>query len=130
MAQSSPSEVLSFVRTIRAGQTLKTRTISRASARPFSSSIRPLYPETDRPKSDVGGPGKDSKHALDKDNSSVQDVQTSNSHAARSARAQDTGGAATQQKDPKNQEAQKTKDAFPERPDNIGMQDERGGKGH
>lgn len=57
-------------------------------------------------------------------------TQRQNTNSNHSDRAQDTGGAATQQKDPKNKEAQKTKDDFPERPDNIGMQDERGGKGH
>lgn len=83
MAQSSPSEVLNFMRTIRASQTLRTRTISRATTRPFTSSIARQYPETGRSKSDVGGPNQDSKHALDKDNSNSQDVQTQNSHKAR-----------------------------------------------
>lgn len=83
MASSSPSEFLTFMRTIRTTQALKARTATRATIRPFSSSIRTTYPETGRPKDDKGGPNKDSKHALDKDNSSAQDVQTKNSHAAR-----------------------------------------------
>ncbi|KAK4897848.1 hypothetical protein LTR27_004620 [Elasticomyces elasticus] len=49
--------------------------------------------------------------------------------AVRSAKAQDTGGQATRQKDERNATAKAKKD-HPEAPDVvIGMQDERGGKG-
>lgn len=44
-------------------------------------------------------------------------------------RAQDVGGQATRQRDEANAQ-KKTKEEFPESPTQIGMQDERGGKGH
>lgn len=44
-------------------------------------------------------------------------------------RAQDVGGSATRERDERNS-ASKAKEEFPESPVQIGMQDERGGKGH
>lgn len=46
-----------------------------------------------------------------------------------SLRAKGEGGAATEQRDP-GKAAKNAKKEFPEAPDTIGFQDERGGKGH
>ncbi|KAK5739529.1 hypothetical protein LTR17_005218 [Elasticomyces elasticus] len=73
--------------------------------------------------------GGSREHALDKGAKKDPNLQSYESNAARSAKAQDTGGQATRQKDERNSTAKAKKD-HPEAPDVvIGMQDERGGKG-
>lgn len=57
----------------------------------------------------------------------VSDAPEADMHC--SLRAKGEGGAATEQRDP-GKAAKKAKEEFPEAPDTIGFQDERGGKGH
>lgn len=47
----------------------------------------------------------------------------------RRGREQDVGGSATREKDERNSKS-RAKQEFPESPVQIGMEDERGGKGH
>ncbi|PPJ53429.1 hypothetical protein CBER1_00431 [Cercospora berteroae] len=128
---SSPSEFLTFYRTATRAGALRTSTISRtvARTRPFSSTVPSLAGSTgekgDLHKSDVGGPRENKKHILEKDHE--PNVQAYESKAGRSARANDTGGVATEQKD--EGAKAKAKKEFPESPVQIGFEDERGGKG-
>ncbi|KAF2215043.1 hypothetical protein CERZMDRAFT_95412 [Cercospora zeae-maydis SCOH1-5] len=128
---SSPSEFLTFYRTATRASALRTATVSRtvARTRPFSSTIPSLAGSTgekgDLHKSDMGGPKENKKHVLEKDYE--PNVQARESKAGRSARANDTGGTATEQKDGGSKA--KAKKEFPESPVQIGFEDERGGKG-
>ncbi|KAK4507887.1 hypothetical protein PRZ48_001622 [Zasmidium cellare] len=122
MASSSPSEFLTFYRRLATSSTLRYSTVSRATTRPFSSSIRQLEKQND-----LGGPKENKSHALEKEYE--PNVQTEQTKKGREHRANDEGGPATTQKDPNNA-AKKAKEEFPEAPTTIGFQDERGGKGH
>ncbi|KAF2087382.1 hypothetical protein K490DRAFT_13253, partial [Saccharata proteae CBS 121410] len=70
----------------------------------------------------------DDEHTTNKDDK--LDVQNANSHAGRESHATGTGGQATSRRDERNN-TERAKKEHPEAPDVvIGMQDERGGKGH
>ena len=70
--------------------------------------------------------GDDSTHTTRKKDQ--LDVQSANSKEARESRTKDTGGNATREKDEAGGKS-KAKQEFPESPVQIGMEDERGGKG-
>lgn len=78
MASSSPSEFLTFYRTLRASQSA----LSRSAVRPFSTSIpcRAVTGPQDK-KGDMGDQNKDRKHATEKD--AALDVQTEQSQKGR-----------------------------------------------
>ncbi|KAF7185062.1 hypothetical protein HII31_13685 [Pseudocercospora fuligena] len=126
MAQSSPSEFLTFYRrALRASHRVASRSIQ--TTRPFSQSIIASRPASNPDKKhDVGSEDKNKKHVLDKGHD--PNVQTEQSQKGKEHRATDSGGVATQQKSGGAHE--KAKKEFPEAPTTIGFQDERGGKGH
>ncbi|KAK6432773.1 hypothetical protein LTR95_011057 [Oleoguttula sp. CCFEE 5521] len=124
---SSSSEFLTFIRHA-SSQTSRARLMTRSSLitrRPFS--ISTARPSTFEVGETATGKVPDKKHATDKKDK--LDVQSDSSSKGRDAHANDKGGSATKASDERNS-AQKTKQEFPESPDQIGMQDERGGKGH
>ncbi|KXT10917.1 hypothetical protein AC579_3492 [Pseudocercospora musae] len=122
MAQSSPSEFLTFYRALRASHRVASRSV-----RPFSQSIVASRPASNPDKKhDIGSEEKNKKHVLDKGHD--PNVQTEQSKQGREHRATDSGGVATQQKSGGAHE--KAKKEFPEAPTTIGFEDERGGKGH
>ncbi|KAI9714354.1 MAG: hypothetical protein M1820_000315 [Bogoriella megaspora] len=132
---SSPSEFLTFYRRLRVRSAQKcsisyTRaSLSNRVARPFSSSVARTglgNPSTDDSVKTDRYP--DDEHATNKQDK--LDIQSENSHKAKTAKARDEGGQATQQKDT-TKSTERAKKEHPEAPDVvIGMQDERGGKGH
>ncbi|EMF17529.1 uncharacterized protein SEPMUDRAFT_77889 [Sphaerulina musiva SO2202] len=118
---------ITYLRTASRACALRSSTAPRTAqiARPFSSTTAVRATKmTDNPKSDMGSEKHDKKHVLEK--GPDPNVQSENSKAGRSARASDTGGTATQQKD--GGAKAKAKKDFPEAPDQIGFEDERGGK--
>ncbi|SMR44801.1 unnamed protein product [Zymoseptoria tritici ST99CH_3D1] len=98
-------------------QVLTCRRVPTSMSRPFSSTTTLLS----------DGIGKDKTHTVNKTHQ--PNVQTDASKQGMDNRKNSTGGTATEQKDAKNGAA-KAKKEFPEAPDAIGFQDERGGKGH
>ncbi|KAK6434939.1 hypothetical protein LTR95_008874 [Oleoguttula sp. CCFEE 5521] len=124
---STRSEFLTFMR-CASRQTSRARLMTRPTpvlGRPFSISTARL--NTFEVGETATGKVPDKKHATDKKDK--LDVQSDSSAKGRDAHANDRGGSATKASDERNS-AQKTKLEFPESPDQIGMQDERGGKGH
>jgi len=128
---ASPSEFLTFYRRVARSSTLRQQLCSRsAPRRPFSSSISRFSSggklSTDSSVKTDQYP--DSEHTTNKKD--TLDVQSDNSKKGREAKSQDTGGSATTQSDTRDSTSKAKKD-HPESPDVvIGMQDERGGKGH
>ncbi|OQO06593.1 hypothetical protein B0A48_08378 [Cryoendolithus antarcticus] len=124
---STPSEFLTFMRraSTQASRARLTTKPSPITGRPFSLST--ARSNTFEVGETATGKVPDKKHATDKKDK--LDVQSDSSAKGRDAHANNDGGSATKASDERNS-AQKTKLEFPESPDQIGMQDERGGKGH
>ncbi|KAH7068211.1 hypothetical protein BKA63DRAFT_494871 [Paraphoma chrysanthemicola] len=102
--------------------TVSARRTCGVQARAFSVSIaRPI---------DTNPGSKTKKHATDKaKDGDTANIQEANAKAGMdSANKSGTGGNATERKDSAGGAA-KAKKEFPEAPDTIGMQDERGGRG-
>ncbi|KAK5115345.1 hypothetical protein LTR62_001545 [Meristemomyces frigidus] len=139
MATPSPSDCLTFSRRIATSLAHHYRPVTRLPVRQFTLSSRSRA-DTGRHNfvSNSGtqqGPksgneeGGSREHALDKGNKKDPNIQSYESSAGRAARANDSGGNTTTQKDEQGATAQAKKE-HPEAPDVvIGMQDERGGKG-
>ncbi|KAF1849407.1 uncharacterized protein K460DRAFT_404635 [Cucurbitaria berberidis CBS 394.84] len=101
------------------------RSLATASLRAPTKFFRPFSVSASR----TGKTGKypDDKHATDKvKEGDTHDVQTENTKAGLDANKD--GGAAAEGRDSAGG-AKKAKKEFPEAPDTIGMQDERGGRG-
>ncbi|KAK8232513.1 hypothetical protein HDK90DRAFT_512430 [Phyllosticta capitalensis] len=150
MAQPSPSEFLTFYRTVTRTSSFLARhrprfiTTSRpytAAARPYTAAARPLATSSPRPfsttparsdeaRKDEAGKRpihREDAHVLQKDG---YDVQSENAKRGKADHDAGTGGNATARRD-ETQSTQRAKEEHPEAPDVvIGMQDERGQKGH
>ncbi|TKA60538.1 hypothetical protein B0A49_09969 [Cryomyces minteri] len=126
MSAPSPSEFLTFYRRLTTHPSLRQYAARPASirvSRPFST----VYARrTDASVKTDQYP--DDKHTTNK--SDKLDVQSDSSNKGREAHSKGQGGSATSQADERNSTERAKKD-HPEAPDVvIGMQDERGGKGH
>ncbi|KAL1303928.1 hypothetical protein AAFC00_000381 [Neodothiora populina] len=116
---SSPSEFLTFYRRFATHPRLRSASSNAMSSRGFALSSRLRNDPKVNP---------DSVHTTNK--TDRLDIQNENSGKGRDAKAQGVGGSATSESDTAGGAA-KAKKEFPEAPDTvIGMQDERGGKGH
>ncbi|KXL47586.1 hypothetical protein M433DRAFT_173214 [Acidomyces richmondensis BFW] len=144
MTSPSPSEFLTFYRYLTISSTFRcSQPVSRQLRRQFSAFSKSRA----NTFSDRGiqrdsyisqGIGAKRQYALDEGNRKEPNVQTTASYQGREtyaefsrdrARAHDTGGNATRERD-ENDSTAKAKQENPEAPDVvIGMQDERGGKG-
>ncbi|KAF2239219.1 hypothetical protein EV356DRAFT_502209 [Viridothelium virens] len=81
-----------------------------------------------RPFSYTGLRQLEKTHATDR--TDKLDVQSENAHKGKESRTKDQGGQATEERDT-TKSTEQAKKEHPEAPDVvIGMQDERGGKGH
>ncbi|KAL1619139.1 hypothetical protein SLS56_010227 [Neofusicoccum ribis] len=123
MSTPSPSEFLTFYRRITTHPSLRRGlTSSQTTIRPLSASV---------PRYGYGKPQKsnpDEQHTTNK--TDKNDVQNDAVHKGQEAHATGTGGTATSRRDERNSTA-RAKQEHPEAPDVvIGMQDERGRKGH
>ncbi|KAF2397665.1 hypothetical protein EJ06DRAFT_523605 [Trichodelitschia bisporula] len=111
---------------VRAIRSLPTRIASRATTtRPFTTTLRPREDSShgssqSKRVATEGYP--DSTHATDKKG---LDPQSDGSRMAKAAKENGEGGNATEQRD-RQQGQKKAKEEFPEAPDTIGMQDEKG----
>merc|ERR1712137_456967 len=120
ITQTTMSSFLTLSRRALVAPTRNTLLKPLAAAQPFSTTIsRNASGETE-------GKNPDSTHATR--NKDQLDVQSANSKEAREDRKKDVGGNATREKDEVNSKS-KAKQEFPESPVQIGMEDERGGKG-
>ncbi|KAL9091650.1 MAG: hypothetical protein Q9165_004726 [Trypethelium subeluteriae] len=118
MAASSP-KFLAFYRRLTLDPTKYNITYNTHSSLNLQSS---------RPFSYTGLRHLEKTHATDR--TDKLDVQSENAHKGKVSRTTDQGGQATQERDT-TKSTQQAKKEHPEAPDVvIGMQDERGGKGH
>ncbi|GAB7350391.1 hypothetical protein MBLNU459_g1012t1 [Dothideomycetes sp. NU459] len=129
---SSPSEFLTFYRRFATHPALRHRARAAApsSLRTFTAAVPRLSSggklSTDASVASEKFP--DDQHATNKKDK--LDVQSDSSGKAREAKSRGEGGSATTESDSRGSTQQAKKD-HPEAPDVvIGMQDERGGKGH
>ncbi|KAJ9665263.1 hypothetical protein H2201_004554 [Coniosporium apollinis] len=136
MAAPSPSEFLTFFRRAAMHPALRRGLVSRPprampalSSRPFSSSI--IRADKDNLSTDSSvktDSFPDDDHTTNKKDN--LDVQSNNSAKGVEAHSKGEGGTATSQADERNN-TERAKKEHPEAPDVvIGMQDERGAKGH
>ncbi|KAK8241495.1 hypothetical protein HDK77DRAFT_427379 [Phyllosticta capitalensis] len=143
MAQPSPSEFLTFYRTVTRTSSFLARHRPRfiTTSRPYTAAARPLATSSPRPfsttparsdeaRKDEAGKRpihREDAHVLQKDG---YDVQSENAKRGKADHDAGTGGNATARRD-ETQSTQRAKEEHPEAPDVvIGMQDERGQKGH
>ncbi|KAF2028821.1 hypothetical protein EK21DRAFT_69002 [Setomelanomma holmii] len=104
------------------------RNLATVSSRTCRIQARGFTISTARPI-DTNPGSKTKKHATDKaKDGDTANIQESNAKAGMDANKGGTGGSATERKDSAGGAAKAKKD-FPEAPDTIGMQDERGGRG-
>ncbi|KAK8209236.1 hypothetical protein IWZ01DRAFT_483169 [Phyllosticta capitalensis] len=133
MAQPSPSEFLTFYRTVTLAATRGPSLLARRprfntlpTRRPFSTTPTQL----DEARKDEAGKRpihREDAHVLKKDG---YDVQSENAKRGKADHDAGTGGNATARRD-ETQSTRRAKEEHPEAPDVvIGMQDERGQKGH
>ncbi|KAF1351012.1 hypothetical protein BDV97DRAFT_397978 [Delphinella strobiligena] len=120
---SSPSEFLTFYRRVATHSGLRIRLANPSTYRSFALSSR-----LSKDASVKADQYPDSKHTTNK--TDRLDVQSDNSAKGKEAKTRNEGGSATSQSDSRSS-TKKAKEEHPEAPDVvIGMQDERGGKGH
>ncbi|KAF9739145.1 hypothetical protein PMIN02_001306 [Paraphaeosphaeria minitans] len=132
---SSPSEFLTFYRRAATSTPRMLRSIQRPATRSFAVSARYGKGGVDADQKAKTDKHNDTEHSVNKAHSAsgdTNDVQSSNAKhgmdSAKTSGSGSTGGNATERKDTTGSHA-KSKKEFPEAPDLIGMQDERGERG-
>ncbi|KAF2451931.1 hypothetical protein P171DRAFT_426358 [Karstenula rhodostoma CBS 690.94] len=132
---SSPLEFLSFYRRAATSTSRMLRSVQHPATRSFAISATRRKDGVDADQKAKTDKHRDTEHSVDKAHKATgdtYDVQSSNAKdgmdSAKTSGTGSSGGTATERKDTTGSQAQAKKD-FPEAPDLIGMQDERGGRG-
>jgi len=122
---SSPSEFLTFYRRLSTSTSLRTATRS-AAIRSFGTTSRFQYASENSHSGDIGA---DKRHVLEQGKDKEPNIHAYESNKGLENHEAGTGGNATSRKDTTSAKAQ-AKNEHPEAPVVIGMEDERGSKGH
>ncbi|OAG09586.1 uncharacterized protein CC84DRAFT_1255604 [Paraphaeosphaeria sporulosa] len=132
---SSPSEFLTFYRRATMSTPRMLRSVQRPATRSFAISAARRKGGVDADRKAKTDKREDTEHSVNKAHSAkgdTYDVQSSNAKdgmdSANTSGSGSSGGTATERKDTTGSQA-KARNDFPEAPDLIGMQDERGGRG-